>query len=61
MSGSERRRELKRRRHRKKKLAVLKRKITKASVSEKQHIAEKLRGLTPGAETMIADLALEGR
>lgn len=61
MSGSERRRELRRRRHRKKKLGVIKRKIEKASVSEKQHLAEKLRGLTPGAEHIIANLSLEGR
>ena len=61
MSGSERRRELKRRRHRKKKLTILKRKIATASVSEKQHIAEKLRGLTPGAETLIETLVLESR
>ena len=61
MPASERRRELKRRRHRKKKLGVFKRKLAKASVSEKQHIAEKLRGLSPGAETLIADLGLEGR
>ncbi len=59
--GSERRRELRRRRHRKKKLAILTRKIEKASVSEKQHIAEKLRGMTPGAEELIAKFALEGR
>ena len=61
MPGSERRRELRRRRHRKKKLGVIKRKIEKASVSEKQHLAEKLRGLTPGAETLIATLSLEAR
>ena len=61
MAGSERRRELRRRRHRKKKLGIIKRKIKKASVSEKQHLAEKLRGLTPGAETLIANFGLEGR
>lgn len=53
MSCSERQRELRRRRHRKKKLATLARKLQKATVSERTVIAEKLRALTPGAETII--------
>src|SRR5438552_3377156 len=40
-------RELKRRRHRKKKLKVFKRRLTKATASEKAHIATKIRRLTP--------------
>ena len=59
MSCSERRKEIKRRRHRKKKLEYLKQKITKASVSEKTHIASKVRQLTPGAESLIKAWGLE--
>lgn len=53
MSLSERGKEVKRRRHRRKKLNVFARKLKKATVSEKQVIAEKIRNLTPGAETII--------
>jgi len=35
--------------------------LDKASVSEKAHIAEKVRSLTPGAESIIAGLGLEER
>ncbi len=59
MSLSERKQELKRRRHRKKKLAVFARKLAKATVSEKTVIAEKIRGLTPGCETVIENWELE--
>lgn len=61
MSGSERQRELRRRRHRTKKVAIYKRRAAKATVSEKLVIAEKLRKLTPGAELLIAAMALEER
>ncbi|MCA9187634.1 MAG: DUF6800 family protein [Pirellulaceae bacterium] len=61
MAGSERQREIRRRRHRKKKMKVVLRKVSKASVSEKQHIATKLRELTPGAPAIIERLALEER
>lgn len=57
----ERRRELKRRRHRRKKVALFARKLQKATVSEKTMMAEKLRGLTPGAETVIERWELEKR
>lgn len=50
---SERAKEIKRRRHRRKKLTVFARKLKKATMSEKQVIAEKLRSLTPGGETVI--------
>ena len=53
MSLSERKQELKRRRHRKKKLKVFARKLVKATVSEKTVIAEKIRSLTPGCEVLI--------
>ena len=61
MSCSERKRELRRRRHRKKKLSILSRKLAKATVSEKTVIAEKLRSLTPGGETIIANWDLVKR
>ncbi len=52
---SERKKEIKRRRHRRKKMDVFARKLKKATMSEKQVIAEKLRNLTPGAEIIIKD------
>ena len=58
---SERKKEIKRRRHRRQKVALLKRRSAKATVSEKQAIAHKLRELTPGAEVVIAKLGLEER
>ncbi|QDU28748.1 hypothetical protein ETAA8_38530 [Anatilimnocola aggregata] len=51
--------ELRQRRHRKKKLAVLKRRAAKASPSEKAVLAAKLRRMTPGAEVIIATMGLE--
>jgi len=57
---SERAKEIKRRRHRRKKLTVFSRKLQKATASEKQVIAEKLRSMTPGAETIIKNLNLSG-
>ena len=54
-------RELRRRRHRKKKVKILKRKATKANPSEKAIIAAKIRRLSPGAEVIIASLGLEER
>ena len=61
MSCSERKRELRRRRHRKKKVALLARKLKKATVSERGVIAEKLRALTPGGETIVSRWELEKR
>ncbi len=58
MSASERKRELGRRRSRKEKLTKLKKKLPKATQSEKTEIARKLRNLTPGAEKLIADWQL---
>lgn len=55
---SERAKEIKRRRHRRKKLTVFSRKLKKATVSEKQVLAEKIRNLTPGAETIIQNWGL---
>jgi hypothetical protein len=50
---SERHKEIKRRRHRRKKLAHLQGRLKKATVSEKAVIATKIRNLTPGAELLI--------
>lgn len=61
MSISERKKELKRRRHRKKKLGIFARKLLKATVSERAVIAEKIRGLTTGCEVIIARWDLEKR
>ena len=59
MSCSERKKELKRRRHRRKKVSIFARKLEKATVSERGFIAEKLRALTPGGEVIVARWDLE--
>jgi len=59
--SSERRKELKRRRHRGKKIAQFARRLEKATVSERGAIAEKLRALTPGAQEVIDRWELEKR
>ena len=61
MSCSERQRELRRRRHRQKKVKMFVHKLEKATVSERGVIAEKLRALTPGCEGIITRLELEKR
>lgn len=61
MPSFERRKELKRRRHRRKKLSQFAKRLEKATVSEKQAIAEKVRALTPGAEVVIENWGLEER
>ena len=61
MPSSERRKELKRRRHRRKKVAQFARRLDKATVSERSGIAEKLRALTPGAQEVIDRWELEKR
>ena len=53
MAGTERQRELRRRRHRTKKLELLQKKSEKASKTEKATIVQKLRRLSPGAEQLI--------
>lgn len=58
MAGSERKRELGRRRHRKQQVAKIKKRAEKASASERQVLCEKLRKLTPGAEVLIDTLGL---
>ncbi len=59
MAGSERQRELRRRRHRKEKVAKLQKKLQTGSAGDKALIAEKLRMLTPGAEDIIRRWGLE--
>ncbi len=59
MAGSERQREIRRRRKRRKGLDQLKSRLDKATQSEKGEIARKLRAMTPGAETLIHDWQLE--
>jgi hypothetical protein len=57
----ERQKELRRRRKRKHKLKIIKRKLEKATPSEKGVLAGKIRNMTPGAEVIIANLGLEER
>jgi hypothetical protein len=61
VSICERKKEVKRRRHRQKKLAHLRRKLEKATVSEKAVIAEKVRQLTPGGDVILASWGLSQR
>lgn len=58
MPGSERQREIRRRRKRRKNVEALKKRVEKATVSEKTEIARKLREMTPGAEGLIEDWGL---
>ncbi|MFT5302617.1 MAG: hypothetical protein ACI814_003434 [Mariniblastus sp.] len=57
--GSERERELRRRRKRKKALGLVKKRAEKASSSEKEVLAAKVRRMTPGAEEMIKTMGLK--
>ena len=59
MSCSERRKEIKRRRHRRMKLAYFKRKLEKASASERSAIIDKIRQLTPGYQQIQANWGIE--
>jgi hypothetical protein len=56
---SERQKEIKRRRHRRKKMTKLTARLEKASGAEKLEIARKIRALTPGSEELITRLKLE--
>lgn len=58
---SERHKEIGRRRKRRKSLDQFKKKLTKASVSERKEMATKLRAMTPGAEVIIASWGLDER
>lgn len=59
MAGSERSRELRRRRKRREKVAHLQKRLAKAATSEKQEIVRKLREMTPGAEVIIQKWELQ--
>ena len=61
MPCSERRKEIKRRRHRRKKLGQLARRLKKATVSERSMISDKIRNLTPGGRLIVKDWGLEER
>lgn len=61
VSSSERQRELRRRRHRRKKVSILARKLEKATVSERAIMAGKLRALTPGGGIIAERWELEKR
>jgi hypothetical protein len=56
---SERHKEIRQRRHRRKKLTSLAKKLKTAKVSERPVIVDKLRKLTPGADVIIANWGLE--
>jgi len=58
---SNRMKEIKRRRHRKQKVAKFQSKLKKATTSEKLAMAEKLRKMTPGAEVLIGAMGLAER
>lgn len=58
---SNRMKEVKRRRHRRQKLAKIELKLKKATTSEKHVMAEKLRKMTPGCDVLIARMGLEER
>jgi len=61
VSISERHKEIKRRRHRREKLAHLKKRLEKATVSERAAIADKIRRLTPGGRAIVEQWDLEKR
>lgn len=61
MSICERKKELRRRRHRKKKVSQLAQRVKKATVSEKTVIAEKIRKLTPGCDRILDSWGLKQR
>ncbi len=56
---SDRKQEIKRRRRQKKKMLVIKRKLKKATASEKSVLADKIRRMTTGAEVILTNLGLD--
>jgi len=56
--GTERTRELRRRRHRKKAVIKLTKRAEKGSKADKTIVADKLRKLTPGASVIIERLGI---
>lgn len=61
MPISERRKEIKRRRHRRKRVSQFARKLPNATVSERAVIADKLRSMTPGGQVIVDAWELEKR
>ncbi len=59
MGISERKREIRRRRHRREKLRRLYRKLQSASEAEKSVIADKVRRLTPGWQDVLRNWGLQ--
>ncbi len=57
--GTERTRELRRRRHRKKAVIKLTKRAEKGSKADKTIVADKLRKLTPGASVIIERLGIK--
>lgn len=57
--GTERTRELRRRRHRKKQVTKLIARAAKGSAADKAIVADKLRKLTPGGEVIIETHGIE--
>ncbi len=55
---SDREKEIKRRRKRRKQITALRARATKATGSEKQVIADKLRNMTPGYKILIDSMGL---
>jgi hypothetical protein len=58
---SDRMQEIKRRRKRRQKLDKFKKRVKKATVSERAVIADKIRKMTSGCEVIIENLGLEER
>jgi len=56
---SERTKEIKRRRHRRQKLAKLAERMKSAKPSQRQQIIEKVRQLTPGADDVLRNWGVE--
>ena len=61
MPCSERCKEIKRRRHRRKRIAQFTQKLPKATVSERATMAGKLRSMTSGSQVIIEKWELEKR
>jgi hypothetical protein len=58
MGACERKKEIRRRRKRREKLVHLRGRLAKATHSEKEEIARKLREMTPGSEKLIKEWQL---
>ena len=58
---SDRHQEIKRRRKRRKKLVLYKKRLKKATVSERGVLADKIRKMTPGCEVIIDTWGLQER